>query len=813
MFLCRRSRFSFISRCVVLPSVVLVVSQGLSVLHAQTREVAKQQAESQLQQMSPQQIDAKIKEYGMTREQAESKAKELGIDLNAYLLRDSGSSLQPVPPSLSPEETPQTDKSKDKKEVPSQPPPTSKGGLPYFGYDVFASTPSAFEPTAVGPVDPEYIIGPGDVLRFAVWGQVELQNEVTVDKEGRIFIPTVGQIMVSGQTLDATHSKLKAHMSKSYSGLVSRPPTVWMDITIAKLRPKRVFIMGEVSKPGGYTVSSYGSVFSTLYSVGGPTVRGTLRDIRIIRGNNTIAHVDLYNYLLGADSTNDMRVQNNDIVFVPPRGKTVAITREVLRPAIYELLPGENLDKLIEYSGGARSTAYLERVQVDRIIPFRERKPGGPERRVIDVNFRDILNANKDYDLVDGDVISVYSIFDERMNIVMLRGAVARPGQYQLERAPSLRALLSAAEGLQPGAYLEVAHLVRFNDDWLTRRIIPFELKNVLTEPEADWKLMPRDEVFIFSIEAIEVKNKSVTIRGEVKSPGKFALTENMTLQDIILLAGGYTEGAEMLQAEVSRIDPAGIPGDSLVRIYHPKLPTVFNADGRNIAGDTTSVQSLLAQGFFVLQNHDEVLIRPNPDFSLQQNVTIGGDMIHPGVYAIERKGERLSSLLARAGGPTTTSYLGGAELTRGGQRILIDFEKAFTKRDPVHDVTLLGGDAIKVPPKPNTVLVSGEINGGGLLSFVKGESVSDYIDRAGGLTDSSDYAVLMYPTGERRRVNFGFLRSNPEVADGSSIRVLKVPPPPVPEKGQSVSGTIIDMFAILTSAATIAFIVYQTTK
>ncbi|MEK9139321.1 MAG: polysaccharide biosynthesis/export family protein, partial [Bacteroidota bacterium] len=378
----------------------------------------------------------------MTREQAEAKAKELGIDLNSYL-QQQGADVPALQPTPTPEETTQPEQPKEKHDVISKVPPTGRAGLPYFGYDIFATTPSAFEPTAVGPVDPEYIIGPGDVLRVAVWGQVELQNELTVDKEGRIFIPTVGQIMVTGQTLDATYNKLKAQMAKSYSGLVSRPPTVWMDITIAKLRPKRVFIMGEVSKPGGYTVSSYGSVFSTLYSVGGPTVRGSLRDVRVIRGNKTIARVDLYDYLLGADSTNDIRVQNNDIVFVPPRGKTVAITREVLRPAIYELLQGEHLTKLIKYAGGARSTAYLERVQVDRIIPFRERKQGGPERRVIDVDFREIINAKKDYDLVDGDVVSVYSIFDERMNIVTLSGAVLRPGQYQLEKVPSLRALLN----------------------------------------------------------------------------------------------------------------------------------------------------------------------------------------------------------------------------------------------------------------------------------------------------------------------------------------------------------------------------------
>lgn len=782
--------------------------------HGQTREAVKQQAETQLKQMTPEQIDAKIKEYGMTREQAEAKAQELGIDLNSYLQQVSPAI--PTPETITSDTTAQeaakAQTPKEKKETPV-PSPTGKAGLPYFGYDVFATTPAAFEPTAVGPVDPEYIVGPGDVLRVVVWGQVELQNELTVDKEGRIFIPTVGQVMVSGQTMDATYTRLKAQMSKSYSGLVSHPPTVWLDVTLAKLRPKRVFIMGEVSKPGGYTVSSYATVFSTLFSVGGPTVRGTLRDVRVIRDNRTITHVDLYNYLVGADSTNDIRVQNNDIVFVPPRGKTVSISRGVLRPAIYELLPGENLSALLEYAAGVRSTAYLERIQVDRIIPFSERKPGALERKVIDLDFRAIVNAHKDYELDDGDAITVYSILDDRMNVVTLTGAVYRPGIFQLEKTPSIKTLIEAADGPEAKAFLGVAHLIRYNDDMITKRTIPFDLGKALSDPEFDWMLMPRDEIIVFSTEAIEVKLKSVTIRGEVKSPGKYLLNDNMTLGDLVLLAGGFTEAADITDAEVSRVLPHGISGDPLVLIMHPKLSNVFDANGRNVQGDTASEASLTALGQFVLQNHDEVLIKPNPEYSLQRNVTVEGDIMYPGVYALDSKGEHLSSILSRAGGMTKTSYLGGAEFYRSGKRLLVDFQRAFLDKDPVHDVVMLADDRIKIPPHPSTVLVTGEVNGSGLLSFIRGNSVSDYIDRAGGLTDSSDFAVVTYPNGEKRKVNFGFLRSDPEVEEGSAIFVTKVPPPPPTEKGESAATTVKDLFAILSAAATIIFIVWQTTK
>jgi len=783
-------------------------------IYAQTKEAIKTQAETQLKQMTPQQIDAKIKEYGMTRQEAEAKASSLGIDLNTYLQQASGTTPADQTPIPTPDQ-PQADlttEAPEKKDAPLQPPPTGSGGLSFFGYGVFSGVPAAFEPNAVGPVDQEYVIGPGDVLRVTVWGQVEFQNELTADKEGRIFIPTVGQVLVSGLTLEKAYDKLLKQMSRSYSGLVARQPTVWMDLTLAKLRPKRVFMMGEVAKPGGYTISSYANVFNALYSIGGPTVRGSLRDVRVVRGDKVIAHIDLYNYFTGAEETNDIRVQNNDIIFIPPRGRTVSINREVRHPAIYELLPGENMAKLLEFSGGALSTAYLERVQIDRIIPFKERASGDAERKIIDVNFREILNQNKDYQLEDGDRVSVYSIFDERMNVVTISGAVLRPGSFQLEKAGTLRALLNAAEGLEPRAYTGIAHLIRFNDDWLTQRIIPFDLQRVLDDPAKDIKLQPKDEILIYSVEVLEVKNKYVTIHGEVKSPGKFPLRANMTLEDLVVLAGGYTESAEQLEAEVSRVSPRGLTGDTLAVLLHPKLPTEFTANGGGAVTDSISIQELISQGRFIMQHRDEVMVRPNPNYRVQQDVAIEGDILYPGIYSIKRRGETLSELIKRAGGPTVTSYLGGAQFMRGGQRLLVDFDDAYYRKNSTHDVLMFGGDRIIVPSRPHTVAVSGEVNKPGLLAFLDGESVGDYIDRAGGLTDSANYAVLTSPTGESRRVNFGFLRGNPGVLEGSSITVTRMQPEKE-EQGESVTNIVKDFFAITMSAATIAFIVYQTTK
>ena len=783
------------------------------------KEQVKQQAEAQLQQMSPAEIEAKIKELGMTRQDAETQARELGIDLNTFLQRKPVTPSPAVPPAApadtakAPSERKAEHDTAETKREGVDSTHFGPGGVPYFGYSIFGHVPAAFEPTATGPVDPEYLIGPGDALKVTVWGQVELQNELVVDRDGRIFIPTVGQVLVSGVTLRQAQETLKKQMSRSYSGLLSDPPTVWLDVTLARLKPKRVFIMGEVEKPGGYTVSSYATVFNTLYSIGGPTVRGSLRDVRVLRGNKLLTRVDFYDYLTGADQTNDVRVQNDDIIFVPPRGKTVTILGEVRRPAIFELLAGENLKRLLDFAGGALSSAYFERVQVDRVIPFSERTKGGIERRVLDVDFRSILNENKDFTLEDGDSISVFSILEGRQNVVLLTGSVVRPGYYELEKTPTIRSLIQAADGLLPRTYLDFAHLVRYNSDLMTKRIIRFNLREIMENPSYDGKLQPRDEVIIYSTEDTEVKKKVVTIRGEVKRPGEFSYHNGMTLQDLVILAGGYTEAAEVLMAEVSRIPPKGFEGDSLAIIFHPKLPVKFFAPTLQAGMDSTPVKDGDNEEKFFLEHRDEVFVLPNPNYKLQQNILVEGDVIHPGVYAVQRKGERLSSILGRAGGPTKTSYMGGGQLYRGNKRLLVNFVDAYYGQKDIHDVIMAGGDRIFIPSRPYTVLVEGEVNKPGLLSFLEGQSVRDYIDRAGGFTDSSSYALLIKPSGESRRVDFGWFRSDPEVPEGSVISVLKVQHPPPEEKGEPFATTVKDIIALVTSAATLAFIIYQVTK
>jgi protein involved in polysaccharide export with SLBB domain len=346
--------------------------------------------------------------------------------------------------------------------------------------------------------------------------------------------------------------------------------------------------------------------------------------------------------------------------------------------------------------------------------------------------------------------------------------------------------------------------LNRLNEDEITTTVIPFNLGELLADVSHDISLHPRDRVIVYSTEVTEVKDRVVSIHGEVKKPGSYALKDTMSLMDLIMEAGGFTEGADTVQAEVSRLRREGLKGDSLAMILQVALTKDFSQNEVALSDPAKK---------FLLRHRDQVLIRPNPDYRLQQTVTVEGEFTYPGVYSIKRKGEKLSEILTRAGGPTTISYMGGAQYYRNGVRLVVDLERAFYEKDPDNDIIVLGGDRIFVPQRPRTVLVTGEVNNPGLYSFIKAGTVSDYLDRAGEVTDSADYALLTLPTGETKKVGLGLFSRNPKVLEGSSIRVLKQPAEPVEEKKIDWGGTIKDVFAITASAATIIYLVSQVKK
>jgi protein involved in polysaccharide export with SLBB domain len=493
----------------------------------------------------------------------------------------------------------------------------------------------------------------------------------------------------------------------------------------------------------------------------------------------------------------------------------VSITGAVWRPGRYELGKIRTVDDLVTAAEGTKPETFFGKADLERMRP-------DLTREFITFNLSKALEGDPAHNVVlePKDVIRLYSIHElEFEKTVTISGHVKFPNTIPYADSLTLYDLVFKAGGLldpefQKHTYLERADLVRMNSDMITKRIIPFSLQRLLEDSAYNIPLQPRDEVIIYGIEVTEVKDKYITIDGHVKNPGKYPLRSNMTLTDLVLLAGGFTEDASVLEAEVARIRPEGLRGDSLAIILRPKLSKEFAAAVANPGFHDTREKDYPVEGEFRLQHRDYVSIHPNPNYKVQQIVSVEGDFTYPGLYVIERKGERISEILSRAGGPTKTSYLGGAQYFRDGKRLVIDLERAYRKKDPDHDVVVLIGDRIVFPPKPHTVLVTGEVNNAGLLSFIPGDNVSDYIDRAGELTDSAHYAILTLPTGESKRVNFGWFRADPEVLDGSSILVIRKPPePPVERKEFDLGETIKDVFAIMASAATVIYLVSQATK
>ncbi|HRQ54285.1 MAG TPA: SLBB domain-containing protein [Ignavibacteriaceae bacterium] len=860
-------------------------------------------------------VDEELKKRNMTEDDARRLAKQYGMDYDSFIATYilSGNTT-PLPPAItnitnSPDSSTKNVtnvivSSGEQNTVPVEeikvdrsPTPTD-GGLEYFGYNLFKNIPSSFEPSEIGPIDPGYLIGPGDNLRLSIWGAAELQYQLTVDAQGNIFIPTAGQIFVSGISYELLQNKLTAYLSKFYEGLTSEPPTIFLDVSLSKLKPIKIFVTGEVAQPGGYNISSFATVFNALYSVGGPLTSGSLREIRVIRNNKVLTSVDIYDYILKGQLIGDVRLQNNDMIFIPPRKKSVSITGEIFRPAIYELKEGEKLQKMIEFAGGLNATAYTGRVQINRIIPFDKRQNTQIDREYIDADISSVINKSADIPLYDKDIITVFPILNKLENFVTIEGSVYRPGTYESSTVKNLRDLLKKSGGelpetyygkvdvirtrpdesnefisvdlakalqgdpnhnitLQPRdkvktysiyelvdrknvsisgyvkqnvtlpyadsltlfdmvfragglqdpffrgrAFILRGDLIRVNPDGVTTRIIPFDLEKLLHDQSFNMQLQPGDKIYIYSASVEKVLDKYVIIEGEVNSPGKFPLNSNMTVMDLILQAGGFNEQSLRTEVYVSRLRPGGYPGDKISETYTVQLPLFFTKSSNEI-GDSSKTD-------FKLQYKDVVVVRKNPNYTPQRVVRIIGDVNYPGAYVLERKSENLLELIRKAGGPTSEAFLFGSTFTREGRRLVIDLEKLFYGEDEDHDVILNNGDEIFIPRKPNTVFVTGEVNNPGLYKYIPGDNIKDYIDKAGGETDSSNYILYSKANGETDKVGFGWFSGNPTAYDGSVIVVTKEPPPLVEKDGPPLWSNIKDIFAIAVSAVTIIVLALQ---
>ena len=625
-------------------------------------------------------------------------------------------------------------------------------GLTYFGYNIFSGGPDSFQPSTPSPVDEGYVVGPDDELRLTVWGATEFQYELRVDIEGRTNIPNIGLITVAGKTLKELRTSLKLRLAQSYAGLVKTPPTIFMDLTVTRYKPIEIFVLGEVSSPGAYTVTSNATLFNVLYAVGGPTTAGSLRDVRIIRDGQVLRAVDFYDLLLDGVLAENIPLLNNDRVFIPPRNNEIRIQGPVKRPAIYELKDGEDFQDLLRFTAGLKPEIYTDRFQINRIIPMEERSDASRAREILDFNLNDVLTGNIPITLVDGDRIQLFSITDINDQVVEINGAVDQPGTFELnQELQTIRDLILVADGLSENAYLGQAELIRTNDD-LTQSYFTVNLAEAISGNEAEnMVLQRRDLLTIYTLDDIR-QTGLVSVVGYIRNPASYPWRENLRVYDLLFKAGGLFDAEYLEQVHLDRAD--------LIR--------------RNVDGRTTEVisfnleEALQEEGFGleILQPYDNIRIYPNTvQLITDKFVIIEGAVKNPGRYTYD-EGMSLEDLLLKAQGFNENAFIGRVEVTRIEEPIT-DQQKAksiihnlinnsaeqfqfysndlfWSLMDKAAQFNLKHMDRVYVRINPNfefqqTVLVNGEVEFPGFYAILSSnESLRSVIERAGGLTDEA---------------------------------------------------------------------------
>ncbi len=612
----------------------------------------------------------------------------------------------------------------------------------YFGYDIFQRDPALFQSTSVGAVDPEYLIGPNDEIIVTLWGETQFRQLFTVNREGFIFIPDIGQVFVNGLNLNLLESKLFRVLSQSYASLnpQNRKATTFLDVSLGNLRPLRIQVLGQVAQPGAYTVSPMASLFSSLYYFNGPTEKGSLRDIRLIRGDENIATIDFYDYLLTGKKPKDKKLQLDDVVFIPKRMKTISIEGEINRPGIYEMKPGETLLDLISFAGDLRSTAFIGYGQIDRIVPFDQRLELGMDRMYIDFNLSDLISQKNVFDIQNGDRVKIYSISELRQNAVIVTGAVSRPGQYQLGDSLRLSDLIIKANGLSGDAYLDRVDIIRTNKDY-TEELIKLNLNKAMDG-------ILKDDILLTGLDNVHVYSKTemiaksfVSISGHVKQAGRFPLQSNMSLYDLIFKSGGFVDNEFKKRTYLDRADLIRYSTDGITQIIIP-----FHL-GRLL-------ESKDDKNNYILKPGDEVKIYSKQMFKGIETLFITGSVSNPGSYNYKNN-MNLQDLILEAGGFTNNAHQYMIEVARVDSSFMNEntYAKSFSvnmKNDYSIDYNsqnsdkknfqLMPNDFISIKPDPffniqKTVTVSGAVYyPGEFVILSPDETISEIIERSGGL-------------------------------------------------------------------------------
>jgi polysaccharide biosynthesis/export protein len=633
--------------------------------------------------------------------------------------------------------------------------PTDDSGRTIYGLSMFRQKTSLFDPSAAGPVDDSYVLGPGDQLVLILTGDVEVAHSLEVTREGFVVIPQVGQIHVANLTLGQFDALLATRLSRVF-GTVGKGPGAGTrySVSVSRLHLNQVFVVGEATIPGSYQVSSAGTALSALYAAGGPSANGSMRRVEVRRGGQTVDSLDVYDYLLRGDASHDVRLKTGDIVFVPVHGPRVRVVGEVARPATYEMKDQESLGDMIRSAGGFKAEAAQRRVMVERILPPGQRAPDGRDRVVIDVPAERLASGGSAFRAEAGDIVRVFPVSDAVRDRIAVTGSVWAPGPQGFKPGMRLSDALRSAGGVRPDAMMDNVLVTRLMPD-STRR----QLRATLTDRTGgvmnDIALEENDEVQVFAAAQMR-EERFVSIGGAVRQPGRFPYRMGMTLRDLVLLAGGASESA-LGQAEIARMPEPGSDRSVTARTFRVPVTTnevLMSGEPRPGGAQPQGVPGATADAEIVLQPHDNVLLLRRPDWSTPRTVMVYGEVQFPGRYTLVSRDERVSDLLKRVGGLTPEAYAAGLVFHRAENhlgRVGIDLPRVLKDQSYRDNMLLTDGDSLFVPRYSSMVDVRGAVNSPIAVAYVPGQKLDYYVRAAGGGTAKADLsrAYVTQPSGK----------------------------------------------------------------
>jgi len=633
-----------------------------------------------------------------------------------------------------------------------------------FGRNIFNSTNLTFEPSTNLPTPANYRLGAGDEIIIDIWGTSQVSIQETISPDGAINIDNLGLVFLNGMTVNQATSYLHKELSKIYAGLSDENPTSQIKVSLGNSRTIQVNVMGEVYQPGTYAISAFSTVFHALYSAGGVSDIGSLRNIQVVRNGKTIANVDVYDFIMHGKTKDDINLQEGDVIIVSPYEALVKIEGNVKRPMKYEMKDDETVATLLKYAGNFASDAYTRSMKLVR--------QNGKEYQIFTVDDMDYSV----FKLKDGDVLTAEAILDRFENKLEIKGAVYRPGIYQFGGdLNTVKQLVEKAEGIMADAFLGRAVLHRQRED-LTREIIQVDLKSILNGTKPDIALKRNDVLYIPSIHDLQDLG-NVEVFGEVARPGKYIFADNMTLEDLIIQAGGLLESASTVKVDVSR------------RIKNNKSTEISATIGEMYSFALKDGFVIDGEAGFTLQPYDQVYVRRSPGYQRQLNVKIEGEILYDGTYALTSKSERLSDLVKKAGGATPYAYIKGAKLMRRANEeeiermkdviemmqremgatsmdslkldvnptysVGINLEAALKNPGSDADIVLREGDQLILPELTNTVKINGAVMFPNTVTYDKKMSVKDYISQAGGYANGArkTKAFIIYMNGQVAKV------------------------------------------------------------